>query len=94
MLTKEEMEDRLDSLSFKAPKTIAQMKAWHHFATYEKPIVNIYEVFELMDLPFKKIESFKNKLVTGLTKKENLEYLSYLGCHSFDIRSILSYFRV
>jgi hypothetical protein len=94
MLTKDELEDRFDSLSFKAPKTIPEMKAWYHFAIYENPIVDIYQVFELMELSQKKILSFRTKLNSGFTKRENLEFLSYLGCHSFDIRAILSYFRV
>ena len=92
-MTKDELEDRFDSISFKAPKTVAEMKAWHHFATYEKPILDIIEIFEVMEISPSKIKCFKEKMVKGLTKKENLEYLQYLGCHSFDIRVILSYFR-
>lgn len=91
MMTKDELDDRLESISFKIPKTVAQMKVWHHFATVEFPRVDVFEVFELMELSQSKIKCFKEKLITGLTKKENLEYLAYLS-HSFDIRIILSYF--
>jgi hypothetical protein len=94
IMTKDELDDKFDSISFKAPKTIAQMKAWHHFATVESPQVNIYEIFALMEVTESKLKCFKEKMAKGLTKKENLEFLGYLGCHSFDIRYILSYFRI
>jgi hypothetical protein len=94
MITKDELEDRFDSISFKAPKTVAQMKAWYHFATVESPTVDILQIFDLMDISQTKIKCFKEKISKGLTKKENLEFLEYLGCHSFDIRCILSYFRI
>jgi hypothetical protein len=93
MMTKDELEDKFDSISFKAPKTVAEMKAWHHFATADGPRLDIIPIFELMELSPSKIKCFKERMVKGLTKKENLEFLEYLGCHSFDIRVILSYFR-
>jgi hypothetical protein len=93
MITKDELEDKFDSISFKAPKTVAEMKAWHHFATMDGPKLDIIPIFELMEVSKSKINCFKERMIKGLTKKENLEFLHYLGCHSFDIRVILSYFR-
>lgn len=92
-MTKDELEDRFDSISFKAPKTVAEMKAWHHFATNDGPKLDVIEIFELMEISQSKIKCFKEKMCKGFTKKENLEFLQYLGSHSFDIRVILSYFR-
>lgn len=91
-MTKDELEDKLDSISFCKPKTYPQMKCWHHFALHEFK-VDVFEIFELMDISKSKILKYSQKLKSGLNKKENLEFLEYLGCHSFDIRVILSYFK-
>jgi len=92
MLTKDDLEDRFDSISFSKPKTYPQMKAWHHFAMHEFK-VDIYPIFELMDISKTKILKYSKKINDGLNKKENLEFLEYIGRHSFDIRVILSYFK-
>lgn len=92
-MTKDEIEDRFDSISFRPPKTFSEMKAWHHFSKYDGSPLNIEEVFRIIGIPEKKIKTFLTKQVQGFTKKENIECLEYIGLHSFDIRVILSYFR-
>jgi hypothetical protein len=92
-MTPDEIEDRFESISFRPPRTFAEMKAWDHFAKYDGPYLNICNVFNDMGISPKKVHQYLNKIEKGLTKKENLEYLAYIGSHSFDIRVILSYFR-
>jgi hypothetical protein len=93
MLTKDEIDDHFESLSFRPPKTYGEMKAWYHFSKYDGKPVDILQVFYDMGISPKKVHYFLNKVQDGFTKKETLESLQYIGLHSYDIRAILSYFK-
>jgi hypothetical protein len=93
MITQDEIEDSLESISFTKPKTLSQMKAWHHHINCEKIKTSYGDVFRLLGINDSKIMKYSNKLREGFTKKEELEFTSYVAYHSFEIRFVLSYIK-
>ncbi len=93
MISRDEIDDSFDSISFAKPKTLAQMKAWHHHMKMEKLNTSYGDVFRLLGINDSKILKYTKKMKEGFTKKEELEFTSYVSYHSFDIRFILSFIK-
>jgi hypothetical protein len=69
------------------------MKAWQHHINCEKLKTSYGDVFRLLGITDSKILKYSNKIREGFTKKEELEFTSYVAYHSFDIRFILSFIK-
>lgn len=93
MISRDMIEDSFESISFAKPKTLSQMKAWHHHIKVEKLKTSYGDVFRVLGINDSKILKYTNKMKEGFTKKEELEFTSYVAYHSFDIRFILSFIK-
>ena len=94
MITKEDLEDKCECIGFRLPKTLIEMKAWDYFHKIERIPVGITEIYTIMGISSKKVHQYLNKIEKGLTRKEEIEYMTYVAGHTLEIRCILAMFRV
>jgi predicted adenine nucleotide alpha hydrolase (AANH) superfamily ATPase len=94
MITKEDLEDKCECIGFRLPKTLIEMKAWDYFHKIERIPVGITEIYTTMGITPKKVHQYLNKIEKGLTRKEEIEYMTYVAGHTLEIRCLLAMFRV
>lgn len=94
MITKEDLEDKCECIGFRLPKTLIEMKAWDYFHKIERIPVGITEIYTIMGISPRKVHQYLNKIEKGLTRKEEIEYMTYVAGHTLEIRCILAMFRV
>ena len=94
MITKEDLEDKAESIGFRLPRTLIEMKAWDYFHKIERIPIEITQIFNIMGINPRKITQFLNKIKKDLTRKEEIEYINYVTGHTLEIRCMLAMFRV
>ena len=94
MITKDDLEDKAEGIGFRLPKTLIEMKAWDYFHKIERIPVGITQIFDIMGISPRKVHQYLNKIEKGLTRKEEIDYMTYVAGHTLEIRAMLSLFRV
>jgi hypothetical protein len=94
MISKDDLEDRAEGIGFRLPKTLIEMKAWDYFHKIDRIPTRITEIFDIMGIGPKKVHQYLNKIEKGLTRKEEIEYMSYVASNTLEIRAMLSLFKV
>jgi hypothetical protein len=94
MITKDDLEDRAEGIGFRLPRTLIEMKAWDYFHKIERIPVGITEIFDIMGIGPRKVHQYLNKIEKSLTRKEEIEYMSYVAANTLEIRAMLSLFKV
>jgi hypothetical protein len=91
-ITKDDLDDYFSSITFHAPKSLCEMRAWYEVYKGVNIMYSLNFVFETLGISYKKIQSFKTKMDKGFTKKE----LEFIKCfkeeNDLPIRYILSKF--
>lgn len=91
--TKDNIEDLFESISFKSPSTLVEIKAFYEFYKKIESTYTFDEILGYIGISYKKRDSFKNKMNKGFTPKDLEESLKYAMLNTTEIRAILYVFQ-
>jgi len=84
------LEDAFERISFQPPRTYPEMRAWKDVNDNTEKL-HMSEVFEILQLPLKKVMNFKDKLKNdNFNNSDRKKWAEYQRAHTMEIQYILS----
>jgi hypothetical protein len=88
------LESTFESLTFKPPSNLVQIRGFYEIYKSSDIRFTFSEILRHLGLSYKKIESFKAKMNKGFTPKELTEVQMYLKCNTSEIQAVLYTFTI
>jgi len=92
-IDEDQINDFFISIAFSKPSNLVQMKAFFDIYKGVSTKYSLNQIFSLMGISLKKIDSFKTKMGKGFSPKESAESKLYLDSHKTEIQAVLSLFK-